>query len=547
MSIQKRIVAGLCLALALPSVASISKTPIIESVPGEYIVRFKDARYAELQTKVLSQHLHAYVKSTIPSLGIAVIKRPIFETMASVQNTYGNSEQIDVIEPNYIYRINKSPNDPAFGLQWGMMNVGQADPEKKSGVSGVDIGMDRAWDLTTGNKNVIVGVIDTGVNYRAPDLAPNMWVNEAEARGKQGVDDDGNGYVDDIYGWNFAANKADPMDDHGHGSHCAGVIGARGDDGKGVAGVNWNVRIMALKFLSADGSGSLETALQAIDYATKMGATLTSNSWGGGGYSQTLKDAIDRANKAGKLFIAAAGNDSRNNDDTPSYPASYDLPNIISVAAIDNRGKLAYFSNVGKKSVHLAAPGVNIYSVSMAKGGFESMSGTSMATPHVAGVAALLAGYDSRLNYLQIRDRLLRTVKKLPALKNQVATNGMVNAYAALTNQEEGPDLKDPANWRQVSYAYSSAHPYANSTKFEFEVRVPGARRFALFFSKFQTERGFDYLRFFNKDGVEIDAISGNYDQSYSPVFEGDYVRAVFTSDASESKYGFDISQIAVE
>jgi subtilisin family serine protease len=186
-------------------------------------------------------------------------------------------------------------------------------------------------------------VIDTGIDYTHPDIKDNMWVNQAEAQGQAGVDDDNNGYVDDVYGFNFVdANKptANPMDDHGHGTHCSGTIGGRGNDGTGVVGVNWNVKLMAVKFLGGDGGGTLEGAIKGIDYATKMGAKIMSNSWGGGGQSDLLKQAIERANAAGVLFVAAAGNDSSNNDELAHYPSSYKLDNVISVAALDRHDRL---------------------------------------------------------------------------------------------------------------------------------------------------------------------------------------------------------------
>ena len=298
---------------------------------------------------------------------------------------YGTHPKVEYIEPNYIFEMDEIPNDPRFSELWGMLNTGQT-----GGTAGADIMATNAWDVFTGSSQVVVGVIDTGVDYLHPDLAANIYSNPGEIPGN-GIDDDNNGFVDDTRGWDFINGDNDPMDDNGHGSHVSGTIGGRGNNGIGVAGVNWNVRIMPLKFLSAGGSGSSADAVSCIEYATMMGAKLTSNSWGGGGFSQALYDAIQDAQTAGSLFIAAAGNSSSNTDVSPHYPSSYDLDNIIAVAATDHNDNLASFSSYGATTVDIAAPGVDILS-SVPGNAYALLSGTSMATPHVAGAGALLLG-----------------------------------------------------------------------------------------------------------------------------------------------------------
>lgn len=516
-----------------------------ESVPGEYIVKLKDT-VSVSSVHVLSQELGSYIKDTIPGQNIVVIKRPVFEIQSNVIKTLAENPLVDIVEPNFIYRINKTPNDPMFGQLWGMKNTGQVDSENHAGVAGVDIGAEQAWDITTGSKDVVVAVIDTGIDYNHPDLKDNLWTNTAELNGKAGVDDDNNGIVDDIYGANFVdANKptGNPLDDHGHGSHCSGTIGASGNDGKGIVGVAWNVRIMGVKFLSAGGSGSLDGALKGIDYATKMGARIMSNSWGGGGYSETLKQAIERSNAAGALFVAAAGNESNNNDANPTYPATYDVPNVLSVAAVDNGGQIASFSNYGKSKVHVGAPGVNIVS-SIKGGGYDSWSGTSMATPHVSGMAVLLAANEPNLTNLQMKDRIITTSKPIAGLRGKVRA-GLVNAYAMLTNTVPAPDPNDPVNWQTVPQNISSAHPYKEKTSETYEVRVPGAKQIALYFSKFDTERDYDKVELFDATGKKVATMSGKNDDTFSTPVDGEYVKVVFTSDDSVNRYGFDITKAA--
>lgn len=264
------------------------------------------------------------------------------------------------------------------------------------------LGMDEAWNLTEGSRDVIVAVVDSGVDYTHPDLRNNIWVNSSEQNGLPGVDDDHNGFVDDVYGWDFANNRPNAMDDHGHGTHCAGIIGAE-KNGIGTVGVSPKVRIMPLKFLNAQGSGDTLAAIGAIRYAVAMGARVISNSWGGGGYSVLLDQAIQDAVGRGVVFVAAAGNSAADNDFRPNYPASY--PNVIAVASTDEQDGLSSFSNYGTRSVLVAAPGSRILSSIPGLRWAES-SGTSMATPQVAGAIALGLSLRPSAGVAQIRDAL---------------------------------------------------------------------------------------------------------------------------------------------
>lgn len=548
MAIQGRI--NLKSALAtLVLFAGVSATAMEhEAVPGEYIVKLKHD-VNSLNAQVLSSELGAYVKSTIPSGNLIVVQRPSFEMAASAVKSLNQNDLVEFAEPNYIYRINRLPNDPMLEKLWGLRNFGQNDKSSLSpmgpGIEGIDIDAERAWEITQGSEDIIIAVIDTGVDYNHPDLQENIWTNTAELNGQAGVDDDGNGFVDDIYGYNFVttAGAADPKDDHGHGTHCAGTIGARGDDGKGIVGVTWKAKLMSLKFLSASGSGSLEGALRSIDYATKMGAHIMSNSWGGGGFSQALKESIERAHAAGIVFVAAAGNSSADNDTRPAYPATYDVPNVISVAAMDNRGQLASFSSYGKRTVHVAAPGVNVFS-SVLRNGYDTWSGTSMATPHVSGIAALLLANEPTMTNVEVKERLIRTARPLPGLKNKTRS-GLANAYMALTNQTAPADPNDPANWASQSLSISTPHPYVKNSNLSWEIRIDGAREIALYFEKFDTERGYDKVSLYNAEGVKVAELHGANDDTYAPVVAGDYVKVVFTSDDSVERYGFDLTKAA--
>lgn len=321
-------------------------------------------------------------------------------------------------EPNYIYTAFVVPNDPDLGRQYHLNQT-----------SDIDIDAPEAWDLQTGN-NVVVAVIDSGVDYNHPDLRNNIWSNAAETP-NNGVDDDNNGFVDDIRGWDFANNDNNPMDDNRHGTHVSGIIAAQGNNGTGGSGVAWRARIMPLKFLAADGSGSTANAIRAVQYATRMGAKVSNNSWGGPANSQALRDAITAANAAGMVFVAAAGNAASNNDTTASFPANYPIANIISVAATTSNDALASFSNFGARTVHVAAPGANIYST-VPNNSYALLSGTSMASPVVTGIVALLLSTNSSLSVDQMTKAITSTTDPVAALRGRVVTGGRVNALRAL-------------------------------------------------------------------------------------------------------------------
>ena len=352
---------------------------------------------------------------------------------------------VEYAEPNWIQRTTGVPNDTYFSLQWGIHNTGQ-NIQGTNGVVDADIDGTEAWDIINGAPNFVVGNIDTGTDWDHPDLAANIWTNPGEIAGN-GVDDDGNGYVDDIRGWDFYNNDNNPDDTEGHGSHTSGTIGAVGNNGIGVAGVAWNCKIIPLRFLGPQG-GTTSDAILAIQYLTAKGVKVSNNSWGGGGYSSSLYNAINASKSVGHVFVAAAGNDGTNNDSLPHYPSNYNLDNIIAVAATDNRDGIAdeatWGSNYGATSVDIGAPGVNIASTWSA-GGYVWNGGTSMATPHVTGVAVLVYAQNPGWSYSQVINRILSTARPLSELAGKCTTGGMLNALAAVSGGG-GPDVTPPAN-----------------------------------------------------------------------------------------------------
>ncbi len=341
---------------------------------------------------------------------------------------------VERVEPNYEVKAELVPDDTRFAEQWALHNNGQT-----GGVVDADIDAPEGWEVATGSADIVVAVIDTGVDARHPDLAANMWLNPNEVPGN-GIDDDGNGYVDDVFGYDFRNNDGDPIDDHGHGTHVAGTIAAAGNNGAGVSGVAWRARIMSVKFLGAEGSGWISDAVNAVLYAADNGARVMNNSWGGGGFSQALRDAIEVANDAGILFVVAAGNNSSSNDSVPFYPASYDVPNVAAVAASDKYEQRAWFSNFGSRTVLLAAPGQDILSTVPPSGdpccsdalGYKLLSGTSMATPHVSGAAALLLAQDPARTPFNLKPLLQDTVDIRGSSGVNTRSQGRLNVSNAL-------------------------------------------------------------------------------------------------------------------
>ncbi len=344
--------------------------------------------------------------------------------------TLRSDRDILYAEPNFVIEALAEPDDPRFGSQWALRNLGQT-----GGTPGADIEAVAAWDVTTGNSGVVVAVIDTGVDYTHEDLRPNTWSNAAECS-SNGVDDDGNGYIDDCHGIDTANGDSDPTDDNGHGTHVAGTIGAAGNSQVGVTGVNWNVSILPCKFLDRNGRGSTAGALACLDYVAQMkdrglNVVATNNSWGGGLFSQALTDAIRAHQQRGILFVAAAGNSGYDNDVVREYPCTTDLPNVICVAATDDEDQLAGFSNLGRGTVHLGAPGVDILSTTPGNR-YQSFGGTSMAAPHVSGVVALLRAHDPALDFRAVKNRILAGASPRASLASTTLSGRRLSALGAL-------------------------------------------------------------------------------------------------------------------
>jgi subtilisin-like proprotein convertase family protein len=405
-------------------------------VPDQLLLQFKSTATALERAALLAANGLEVVKTL--GGGTLLLNSLVGDVLQKVR-TLSSELLVKFAEPNYIVQKFAVPNDPSFSQLWGMNNIGQV-----GGNIDADIDAIEAWDVTTGSDQVVIAVIDTGVDYNHPDLVENMWRNPGEIVGDL-LDNDGNGFVDDIYGIDTAYDDTNPFDGDGHGTHVSGTIAAVGDNGVGVVGVSWRAKVMALKFLDDFGFGSTSDAVDALDYLTMMKNTYgvnvvaSNNSWGGGGFSQALQDAIQRSNDAGVLFVAAAGNGGDDNDVALSYPASYPLDGIISVAASDPVDKLVepgsfggvFNSSYGATTVDLAAPGVQILSTTPGNT-YSVFQGTSMATPHVTGAVAVLAGANPSASIAAVKAAILAGVDPSPALNGKVLTGGRLNLANSL-------------------------------------------------------------------------------------------------------------------
>ena len=414
-----------------------------EVVSGEVVLRFRDQQRVALDQARVELETDADEVEVVGRRGLRRMHSRHLGTGALLAMLRANPD-VEFAAPNYVIRVGAIPNDPAFNppfnYLWGLLNFGQTI-QSVPGVAGADIDATLAWDTQTGSRASVIGVVDTGIDYNHPDLAANIWSAPTAFTVTAGVG------VDAVtitcpagsHGFNAINNTCDPMDDHNHGTHVAGTIGAVGNNGVGVVGVNWAASIMGLKFLDASGNGTFVDAIKAIDFAIQVKAVFAgsanirvlNNSWGGGPYFQPLKDIIDAASAHDILFVAAAGNANNNNDSSPFYPSSYQSSNLVSVAATDNRDLRGSFSNYGATSVHLGAPGVNIRST-IRNNGYSFFNGTSMATPHVAGAAALMLAECPWTTTSDLKTLLLSTVDPIASMASVTTTGGRLNVNRAV-------------------------------------------------------------------------------------------------------------------
>jgi subtilisin family serine protease len=397
--------------------------------PDELLVRFKDNVPPAAKSAVHGRHKATPIKRFRHTRNLELVKLPQGTSVPAVMKAYRGNPDVLYAEPNYVIEHLGAPNDPSFPLQWNLQDTLPGD------IKAVP-----AWDITTGNRNVVVAVIDSGIDYTHPDLTANMWRNEADCN-NNGIDDDGNGYIDDCYGIDTFNDDSDPMDDNNHGTHVAGIIGAVGNNSLGVTGIAWNVRIMACKFMGADGFGTVADAIDCLEYVQTMkdrgvNIVATNNSWGSYGYSQALFDAVNAHLQRGILFITAAGNGWGSDDIVQAYPATLYLPNVISVAATGRGGCKSNESRWGKRTVHIGAPGENILSTTIGNT-YSTYSGTSMAAAHVTGVAALIAAHDPAKDWKAIKNLILAGGDNYKCQAgggdDLFITSKRLNAYGSLT------------------------------------------------------------------------------------------------------------------
>jgi thermitase len=413
-----------------------------DQTPARVIVKMRTGFAAGLALRIAEELVPTSPRPSVPETYGALADFGVlgFSSVANARDAVAalsRDRRVEYAELDALWHVDQAsaPNDARFADQWGLENTGQPVNGHPAGRAGVDIDAPRAWASGHGSDEVVVAVIDSGVDYAHEDLAANMWTNPGEIPGN-GIDDDNNGVVDDVHGFNSIDGSGDPDDDLGHGTHVAGIIGAEGDNGKGVAGVNWTTRIMALKFLGPTGGGTTSDAIACIDYVLKMkerGANVrvVNCSWGSRQRSQALGDAIDRAVGQGVVFVCAAGNDGLDSDRTPHFPSAYESDGVLSVAALAPDDTLARFSNYGARSVDIAAPGVDILST-LPDGEYGFASGTSMASPFVAGVVALVAAEDPGMAVKTIRQRTLGGGFDVPGFVGKVATGARLSGSGAL-------------------------------------------------------------------------------------------------------------------
>ena len=452
---------GLSLVLLFPNLTQAAAAGKGRYVPGQLLVKFKAGVPAYVMAEIHRGIGARVLESLRADSRLHQVSIPKGWDMEKALAYYQTRADVQYAQPNLIYHITQTrTNDSLLGYQWAWQN--DATP-------GADVRATGAWEKAHGRFTVVVASIDTGVDYLHPDLALNIWTNPGEAGRNctDGIDNDGNGYGDDCRGWNFVANNNDPRDDNGHGTHTSGTIGAIGNNGLGVTGANWDVQIMPVKCFDSGGNGTTVWAIKGIDYALQKGAKILNNSWGTTGYDPALLDAVKRAEAAGALFVASAGNGGTDDDTTPFFPCSFSSAsftgtttppaNILCVAATGANDSRAWFTSYGPTTVHLGAPGVGILST-VANQSYGFQDGTSMAAPHVTGAAALLKGCKASLTSSAIKQILLDTARPVLDLSGLTVKGGVVN-YEDAVNDVADCD-PEPTNVLPVA---NPGGPYASN------------------------------------------------------------------------------------
>lgn len=461
------------------------------------------------------------------------------------------SEKIEWFELDRPLKATSIGTDPDFHRQWGLKNRGQKlERAQTVGLHNVDIAVEKAWEITKGSKDVIVAITDSGMDLTHPDLRDNLWVNEAERDGRPGVDDDNNGFIDDIHGWDFANKDNDPTDDNQHGTHIAGIIGAEGNNNIGISGVNWKVRMMPVKWLDSGLRGATSDAVKSLHYAMDMGAQVINCSWGEDNDEDSyevpiaLQKAIERAERENVVIVAAAGNEGYDLQHGVFFPASFKNSNVISVAAINNRAELwsagGFGSNFGAKDVDIAAPGEDVPSYVLGQK-VKALSGTSMAAPFVAGVAALILSHKPDLSAREVKQRIVQSAQTFPGLRTKIKSSGIVNAYYAVTGQPHPLDPNDPFNGAHFEHNLK-IKDYALNADLEFKISHPGAQKIAVHFKRFHLTFG-DHLIIKDGQGNPIKKLNGTHTGEFSPYVEGDTIILNLKSD----DYGYNGMGILVD
>jgi len=460
---QIRFLIVLTFALAVPGGLGFQSTahadpPNTSFASGEILVKFRGAAPTQINE---SDRVRKGIRSLkrLDEKGVHRVQLEPDISVAEAQAILSQDPEVEYAEPNYYRHLALDPNDLSYPSQWNLPIINAPT----------------AWNAATDCAATPVAVIDSGVDYEHTDLAANIWSNLADVAG-DGVDNDGNGYIDDTMGWDFVADDNDPMDENGHSTHVAGTIAAVGDNGQGVAGLCWDGQIMALRTFDAEGNGTVADVIEAMQYARTKGARVVNASYAGADFSQAEYDEISLLNDSGILMVVAAGNEGADNDRLPSYPAGYDLPNIIAVAATDRNDRLASFSNFGAATVHVAAPGDSIFSTYV-NNDYAFGSGTSMAGPHVSGLAALVWNTNPGLAASQVRARILDGVDRLADLSGKIFTAGRINAYNSLLNIPAPPSrfAVSGASDSQVVLGWDGNYSDAVSVKIERRDSAQGA------------------------------------------------------------------------